>query len=251
MVVPSDFVEGHALVDGTAICAFGVLGVFGQLSTRPRTSVSFSGQGCVSCLFVAMKHAPVYGGDLDQWILTGESAGGNLVTGLTIAACYQRSELWAQPIWEANPSIRAVIPACAALQASESKRFLEEKPRNWAVRDRLLDLSDCYLPWGTPAGQHVFADPLVFLEEGNPPDRPLPPFFAFAGTADPILSDTKRLEVALQAMGVSCEAKYYPKGGHVFHAMIWKEIARQCWEDQFAFVRKHVSIPSKTWVQKV
>jgi acetyl esterase/lipase len=50
-------------------------------------------------------------------------------------------------------------------------------------------------------------------------DRPLPPWFAHAGTRDPLLDKTRRLEKPLAGLNVPCEARYYPGGIHAFRHM--------------------------------
>jgi acetyl esterase len=84
------------------------------------------------------------------------------------------------------------------------------------------------------------ADPVVFFERGAPPDRPLPAFFLPVGTRDPLLDDTRRMRRALDALGVPVRAAYYPGELHAFHALIWREHARNCWADIFAFVDQHL-----------
>ena len=73
-------------------------------------------------------------------------------------------------------------------------------------------------------------------------DRPLPPFFAPVGTRDPLLDDTRRLERALTALDVPCEARYYRGGIHAFHALVWDPAARQCWRDALAFLDRHMRV---------
>jgi len=89
------------------------------------------------------------------------------------------------------------------------------------------------------------ADPLRVIERaalGTEPvfERPLPPFFAPVGTRDPLLDDTRRLEKALAALRVPCEARYYPGGIHAFHAMVWNPAAQRCWRDALAFLDRHM-----------
>jgi acetyl esterase len=88
------------------------------------------------------------------------------------------------------------------------------------------------------------ADPLRVLEAAAAGtgafDRPLPPFFAPVGTRDPLLDDTRRLEKALAALRVPCEARYYPGGIHAFHAFDWDVGARRCWRDALAFLDRHM-----------
>ncbi|MFU8803138.1 MAG: alpha/beta hydrolase, partial [Bradymonadaceae bacterium] len=96
----------------------------------------------------------------------------------------------------------------------------------------------CYLHTARhigPGGTDL-ANPLLLLEEGIAPDRPLPPFFAPVGTRDPLLDDTRRLKAALEALDVPCEARYYPGELHAFHAFLWRAQARKCWTDTFTFL---------------
>ena len=41
------------------------------------------------------------------------------------------------------------------------------------------------------------ADPLLLLERGHAPERPLPPFFAPCGTWDVLIDDTRRLATSV------------------------------------------------------
>ena len=102
-------------------------------------------------------------------------------------------------------------------------------------------------------GEHAFAeaetlalaDPLVLLEQGGAPDRPLPPFFAPVGTRDPLLDDTRRLRDAIERLGGVCDARFYKGGIHAFHAFVWDELARACWKDQFEFLDRYVGPAAK------
>jgi acetyl esterase/lipase len=87
------------------------------------------------------------------------------------------------------------------------------------------------------------ADPLIALERGPALDRALPPFFAAVDTRDPLLDDTRRLQKALTALNVPCEARYYPGGVHAFHALVWDPTARRCWRDALAFLERHTRRP--------
>jgi acetyl esterase len=115
----------------------------------------------------------------------------------------------------------------------------------------IRDASASYLHGHPPEpGPHIeLADPLRVIEgaAGMPPEtrderfaRTLPPFFAPVGTRDPLLDDTRRLEKALSALGVPCEARYYPGGIHAFHALVWDPSARRCWRDALAFLDRHM-----------
>ncbi|MCO4774290.1 MAG: dienelactone hydrolase family protein, partial [Deltaproteobacteria bacterium] len=83
------------------------------------------------------------------------------------------------------------------------------------------------------------ADPLRFLEEADPPDRPLPAIYSVCGTEDPIKEDTERLGEALARYGEQHGVEWYP-GTHAFHAFIWQPAARKAWLDQLRFLEQHV-----------
>ena len=68
----------------------------------------------------------------------------------------------------------------------------------------------------------------------------IPAFFAPVGTADPILDDTRRLKVALDRLGVPCEARYYPGEIHAFHAFVVRRPAIECWRHTFDFLDRHL-----------
>lgn len=202
---------------------------------------------CAAWAWLA-EHAESLGGDLGRVAVAGESAGGNLVAALTVAACTRRPEPWARRAFDTGLTPHATLPFCAILQVSNPKRFWQQRlearkltPR-W-ISGMLENCSDCYLQDGDHGPTLDLADPLCVLERGGPPggfDRPLPPFFAAVGTRDPLLPDTRRLENALVALGVPVEARYYPGGIHAFHAMVWQKSARRCWRDALAFLDRHL-----------
>lgn len=195
-----------------------------------------------------LANAERFGGDLSRLVVAGESAGANLVTALTLASCYRRPQPLARAFWELDRVPSAVLPACGIYQVSDVERFRNE-PRlpSWVV-DRIEVISDAYIRGGGRSsragaaetdhgdGALELADPLVILERGERPERPLPPFFAIVGTRDPLMSDTRRLAAALHALGVPCEARYYPGEIHAFNALVWREQARQAWRDSYAFL---------------
>ena len=187
------------------------------------------------------KHAADYGGDRHRMVFSGESAGGNLALSMMIACCYERPEPWATDLYEANPGLIAVLPACGLLEAGNLKRFKESGKVSPFVLDRMATAELNYLPPTLPAGlDTTLANPLVFLEKGIPPQRPLVPNCATVGTKDPLLYDTRRLKAALDAMNVPCEAHYYEGGLHGFHAFLFDPRARACWDDQYRFLHKYV-----------
>jgi len=196
---------------------------------------------CAACSWL-VEHIHEYGGDSSKLILSGESAGANLVTALTLAVCYERTEAWARKLWDVHPQIRAVIPACGLLQVSDTQRFARRKKLPIWMADHIASISEAYLPYTLEVSiDFPLADPLLLLEGGKHPQRPLPPFFIPVGTKDPILDDSRRLKTALDRLGASSELRYYEGGVHAFHALLWQPIARQCWQEQFNFCRKQLA----------
>jgi acetyl esterase len=199
---------------------------------------------CAAYCWLAPRIAKL-GGDPDRVAVAGESAGGNLITALTLTACQRRSEPWAQAVFDTGLVPRAALPFCALLEVSRPERFAARRrlPRwiDGMIRDASASYLHGYPP--EPCAETELADPLRMLEEcvaGVPIERhferPLPPFFAPVGTRDPLLDDTRRLEKALEALNVPCEARYYRGGIHAFHALVWDPAARRCWRDALAFL---------------
>jgi acetyl esterase len=182
------------------------------------------------------------GADMSRVAVAGESAGGNLVTALTLATCQRRREPWAQAAWETGLAPSATMPFCALLEVSRPERFGARRRMPVWVRAALHKTSRSYLQDEAHGDTIELADPLVVFERGPGlhVDRPLPAFFAAVGTRDPLLDDTRRLEKALAALGVACEARYYPGGIHAFHALVWDPAARRCWRDALAFLDRHL-----------
>jgi acetyl esterase len=178
------------------------------------------------------------GGDLGRVAVAGESAGGNLVTALTLAACQRRDEPFARAVFDAGVVPRATLPFCALLEVSRPERFARRPMPSW-VHGMLRGTSASYLRGVDAQTSRDLADPLVVFERRDRLDRTLPPFFAPVGTKDPLLDDTRRLEKALAGLGVPCEARYYPGGIHAFHALVWQPRAKHCWRDALAFLDRH------------
>lgn len=192
---------------------------------------------CDAWLFM-LKHAAAHGGDLSRIVAAGESAGANLAMGLTLSTCYRRSEPHARAVFDAGVVPRACLPMCGMLQVSDPARFARRKKLPRFIADRIDEVAEAYLfghDHATPEELEL-ADPLRVLERGDAPDRPLPPFFAAVGTADPVLDDTRRLEAALQKAGVPNEVRYYPREPHAFHALVFRKPARACWAATFKFL---------------
>jgi acetyl esterase/lipase len=190
-----------------------------------------------------LREAGKYGGDTSRVVVAGESAGANLATTLTLAACYRRVEPHARRVFDVGVVPRACIPMCGILQVSDPARFARRKKIPRFIADRIDEVADAYLfghQHATPEELEL-ADPLRILERGDQPDRPLPPFFAAVGTADPLLDDTRRLEAALAKAGVPCEARYFRRELHAFHALVFRKAARECWRATYAFLDRVLS----------
>jgi acetyl esterase len=193
-----------------------------------------------------LDNAARWGGDPSRLVVAGESAGANLSTALTLSTCYERPEPWAREVFELRRVPNAVVPACGIFQVSDVDRFAARVSSSF-IMDRLREVSEAYLgpeatgprtPGPSPLD---LADPVVLLERGEAPARPLPPFFAPVGARDPLRPDNDRLAAALRAVGARCEAPVYPGEGHAFHAFVFRAQARRCWRDTFAFLERHVA----------
>lgn len=190
---------------------------------------------CEALCWVA-QHVRQYGGDPSRLILAGESAGANLVCALTLALCYRRPEPYAAAAFATGLVPRAVVLGCGILQVSDPGRFTRRRKLPRWVGQILSDISAGYIR--EPTSSSELADPLLILERGESPDRPLPPFFAFAGTRDPILDDTRRVANALERLQVPHEVRIYPGELHAFHALTMRKAARDCWRDKLAFLER-------------
>jgi acetyl esterase len=180
-----------------------------------------------------------HGADPTRIVWAGESAGANLVCALTIAACWVREEPLARRVHATAVRPRVLLPACGLLQVSDPGRFAGRGLTDRVARLRLAAVARGYLPDGhaTPTACPL-ADPLVVLERADPPDRPLPAVMAGCGTADPLIDDTRRLAAALTRLGAKHQVAWYERGGHAFHSLAWRPLARRFWDDQVAFVRR-------------
>ncbi len=187
-----------------------------------------------------------YGGDRERIALAGESAGGNLVMALSIMCSYRRDEPFARKVYDANIPLRATVATYPFADLTETARYLAHpKMAPWA-KGMLVDAAISYVGADVARGAKAFplASPLVLLEEGKAPERPLPPFFASVGTKDPLLSQSKRLKAALDKLGVPCELMVSPGEVHGFDAMVWRPAARLKWRRTHAFLKKHLAPPS-------
>lgn len=185
-----------------------------------------------------VRNAETFGGDLSRVVIAGESAGANLATTIALASCYRRDESFAKAVFDTGVVPKAVFAACGMLQVSDPERFLRRKRLPSVVHDRIAEVADAYFHQCSLKAHRELdlADPLVLLERGERPERPLPAFFAPCGTSDPLLDDTRRLAAALEKLGGRCAARYYPGEMHAFHAFMFRRHARECWRELFQFL---------------
>jgi len=186
-----------------------------------------------------LENAARYGGDASRLIVAGESAGANLITSLTLASCYERPEPWAREVYDTGAVPMAAVSKCGVFQVSAMDRFKQRYPHMSSfVADRLEEVSRGYLgraPKGEDGGIDL-ADPVVVLERGDRPARPLPPFLISVGTKDPLIDDSRRLDRALKALGGHSRAHYYPGEMHAFQALVWRKNARRYWAEVYRFL---------------
>jgi acetyl esterase len=184
-----------------------------------------------------LENAARFGGDPSRLLLAGESAGGNLCASLALLLCKKQPEPWAEHAFSLGQVPRAVLPACGIFAVSDSARFRREHGRGRFDDAVLQFIEKTYLP--NESGIPALANPLYGLEEEQPMDRPLPPFFIPVGGSDPLLSDSERLHLALKRRKVQTDLRIYPRQGHAFHVFLWREPARQCWRDMFSFAQRY------------
>ncbi len=193
-------------------------------------------EDCAAAYEWVVENAERYGGDPSKLVLAGESAGANLVTAMTLAATYERPEPFATRIFRTGVVPRATLPACGIFQVTDTERFGRRRRLPPWLLDRLTEVEHAYLPREAPPHGFDLADPLVVLERGAAPARPLPAFFLPCGTKDPLLDDTRRLAKALTSLGVKNEMQLYPGEPHAFHAFVWRRNAKEQWRHTFRFL---------------
>jgi len=212
-----------------------------RLAPRHRFPAAIE-DACVAYEWV-VNNAARFGGDVERMVLAGESAGGNLVTSLAIAASYRRAEPWARRVFDTDVRARAVVAACGMLEVTNGERFRRRWPHmSGFIQDRIVEVGDAYV--GDPASYDRdlldLANPLWVFERNQRPERDLPAFFIPCGTKDPLIDDAQRLAAALDVLGVEHEARYYPGEPHAFHALVVTKNALRCWKHTYQFLDRYL-----------
>lgn len=188
-------------------------------------------------------NAARYGADPTRIVLAGESAGANLVTALAVSASEPRPEPFARGVWERDLPIRAVLPIYGLLDLHDLHRFTAHPRLAPWLKRMIVDAGASYVgrPIRDKAPLAPLASPLRLLELPASKDaKPLPPFFAAAGTADPLLDDSRRLVVAVESRGGICRLAVFPGEIHGFNALLWRKAAQDKWRAVAEFLRHYV-----------
>lgn len=202
---------------------------------------------CAALMWL-MEHGEEYGADTRRVAIAGESAGGNLTAALAYVATHPRPEPFARAVFERRVPLRCAMPIYGLHDLHDIERFWRRpgkgaKMAGWVKRElKWAAISYVGYPLERRVAESPLASPLHLYEQPAPEGaRPLPPFFAAVGTADPLLDDSRRLRRAIEARGGSCELHVYPGEIHGFNAMVWRPAARAKWRAVFRFLDTHLS----------
>jgi acetyl esterase len=190
---------------------------------------------CAAWLW-ACREIARHDGDPQRMVVAGESAGANLALGVTLACCTMRPEPFAAAVHAQGVRPLAALLYYGFLQASQPQRY--RRPGVSALAAKVAsDAARSYLGAHAtqPGPAQALADPLCIVEAMDASPG-LPPIFIAAGQDDPCAPDSQRLAAALQRIGSPCSVHDYPGQSHGFHVMFWREEAKRCWLDSFAFL---------------
>lgn len=172
--------------------------------------------------------------DLSRVVVAGESAGANLSLAVALATVQKRREPYAQALFDLGVKPKAIVAACGALGLTTLK---PEPHHNAFITHRLRNIRRFYLEAASVAEHELeLADSLLGLERVEVNASSWPPTFIPCGTEDPILKESQRLADLMTTRSLPHELRLYEKQGHAFHALLFKDAAKQCWDDTFAFL---------------
>jgi len=192
-----------------------------------------------------IKNTGQYGGNPDQIIIAGESAGGNLTLALAAGCCFDIDEPVAKFIHSAGHVPKGIMVMCGMLQVSAPHRLKNLCPAINPISRKLditiaRDVSRAYLGSGYKEFRpdRMLADPLLVLESGSTLKRLFPETYAMVGTHDILLDDTRRLEKALISRDIPNTISYFPNQGHAFHLLGLSNQAGLFWRENLDFLAR-------------
>ena len=190
-------------------------------------------EDCARSLSWLLDHADRLNIDLDQGMITGESAGGNLTLGLLLCLLRCDSSPWARALFDREWVPRMIAPACAFLDVSSAGRLPDEMNRFFLWRVQAL--GHRYL---AESDRPDLGEPLSELTRDVELARPCPPVFIPIGDNDPVYRDSILLAEELDRRQIPHRLVIYPRGVHAFHAAINMSLAERCWRDHVSYWRE-------------
>ncbi|MBI2606532.1 MAG: alpha/beta hydrolase [Deltaproteobacteria bacterium] len=234
--------ESHALVAAT-LAKRGHLVFNVDYRLAPRYPYPAALEDAVDAYRWVIAHAQEYGGDLSRLSVAGESAGANLALALSLGAFGLGANASARALESLPVKPRKAVLACGYLQVSNVERFLDDARVPTWVYERMRIIRKSYLPPSISAESTDWdlADPLVVLERvaesGARLPENFPEIFIPAGAADPVISDSLRLDAALRKLAHPVSLKQYAGEHHGFHLFSWRKRARECLRDISDFLK--------------